>query len=98
MALYLCCLALFLTGLFCVAVKRNAVKMIMGIIIMDYALVIFIAVLGFGRGHVDSGLQALLSALLAAGSAVTIILIAMALRLYQRFGTFYTDKMRKLKG
>jgi multisubunit Na+/H+ antiporter MnhC subunit len=75
MALYLCCLVLFLTGLYCVAVKRNAVKMIM-----------------------DTGLQSLLSALLAAGSAVSIILIAMALRLYQRFGTFDTDKMRKLKG
>ena len=47
MLLYPMCFGLFVIGLYCVLVKKNMVKIVIGIIIMEMAANIFLIMLGF---------------------------------------------------
>lgn len=48
--LYTLCFALLLVGLYCVLTKKNTVKIVVGLGIMDYAVNLFIVLLGYRRG------------------------------------------------
>ncbi|HEX42275.1 MAG TPA: cation:proton antiporter [Phycisphaerales bacterium] len=45
--LYAMCFALFMLGLYCAVVKKNMVKIVLGIVIMEYAVNLFLILLGF---------------------------------------------------
>ncbi|MHC4160450.1 MAG: sodium:proton antiporter [Planctomycetota bacterium] len=45
--LYALCFLLFVIGLYCVVVKKNMVKIAIGIIVMEYAVNLFLIMLGF---------------------------------------------------
>ncbi len=47
MLLYPMCFGLFVIGLYCVLVKKNMVKIVIGIIIMEMAANIFLIMLGY---------------------------------------------------
>ena len=112
MITYMLCLILFLVGLYCVLRKRNLVKIIIGIGIMDYAVNLFFALLGYksqGRAPifaadqtiknmVDPLPQAVVSITIVIGLALTLLLVAIAIRIYERYGTFDITKINKLKG
>jgi len=60
---YSLCFLLFMLGLYCAVVKKNMVKIVVGIMVMEYAVNLFLIMLGFrfggeapiiGRSHVDS--------------------------------------------
>ena len=48
--LYALCFLLFMIGLYCVLVKKNMVKIVIGILIMEYAVNFFLIMLGFRTG------------------------------------------------
>ncbi|MHC4396089.1 MAG: sodium:proton antiporter [Planctomycetota bacterium] len=48
--LYALCFLLFVIGLYCAAVKKNMVKIVIGIMIMEYAVNLFLIMLGFRSG------------------------------------------------
>ena len=48
--LYALCFLLFMIGLYCVLVKKNMVKIVIGIIIMEYAVNLFLIMLGYRAG------------------------------------------------
>lgn len=112
MAVYLLCVALLLIGVYCVAVKKNLIKIIIGLVIMEYAMNLLLVVVGYRTGgidpiadpgavnavYVDPLAQAFALAMIAVGLATTIIMTAIAMRIYDRFGTFDITKIRKLKG
>lgn len=50
MSVYLLCCVLFCLGLYCVLRKRNIIKIIIGLGIMEYAVNLFIVLLGY-RAH-----------------------------------------------
>jgi len=61
---YALCLLLFVIGLYCAVVKKNMVKIVIGIMIMEYAVNLFLIMLGYrtggiapiiGRGQLESG-------------------------------------------
>ncbi len=103
---------LFLIGLFGVLTKRNLIKMIISICIMDYALFLLLAMIGYrnnalppifveGQGYVrfvDPLPQALVLTAIVIGLATTALLVAIAVRIYGKHGTFDIDKIRKLRG
>jgi len=108
---YLLCVVLLMVGVYCVAVKKNLIKIIIGLVIMEYAINLFIVVVGYRRGgmdpiadpatsgvYVDPLAQAFALAMIAVGLATTITMAAIAMRLYDRYGTFDITKIRKLKG
>ncbi len=59
MTLYLLCFALFMVGLYCILRKRNIIKIIVGIIIAEYAVNLFFILVAYrmgGRSPVHSPL------------------------------------------
>jgi multicomponent Na+:H+ antiporter subunit C len=61
--LYAMCFFLFVIGLYCALVKKNMVKIVIGIMIMEYSVNLFLVMLGYraggvapivGRGELDS--------------------------------------------
>ena len=47
---YALCFLLFMIGLYCAAVKKNMVKIVIGIMIMEYAVNLFLIMLGYRTG------------------------------------------------
>ncbi|MBN1806506.1 MAG: NADH-quinone oxidoreductase subunit K [Sedimentisphaerales bacterium] len=49
---YALCFLLFMLGLYCAVVKKNMVKIVIGIMIMEYAANLFLIMLGFRTGGI----------------------------------------------
>ena len=61
---YALCFLLFMLGLYCAVVKKNMVKIVIGIMVMEYAVNLFLIMIGFRFGgiapiidntHLDQG-------------------------------------------
>ena len=50
--LYALCFLLFMIGLYCAVVKKNMVKIVIGIMVMEYAVNLFLIMLGYYYGGV----------------------------------------------
>jgi len=50
--LYALCLLLFMIGLYCAVVKKNMVKIVIGIMVMEYAVNLFLIMLGYRFGGI----------------------------------------------
>jgi len=50
--LYAMCFLLFVIGLYCALIKKNMVKIVIGIMIMEYAVNLFLIMLGYRAGGV----------------------------------------------
>lgn len=110
--MYLLPIILFLVGLFGVLTKRNLIKMIISVSIIDYALFLLLALIGYRseamppielKGveyvkFVDPLPQAIVLTAIVIGLATTALLVGIAVRIYQKYGTFDIEKIRKLKG
>ncbi len=48
--LYALCFLLFVIGLYCAVVKKNMVKIVIGIMVMEYAVNLFLVMLGYRTG------------------------------------------------
>ncbi len=112
MSLYFLCFVLFCVGLYCILRKRNIIKIIIGIVIIEYAINLFLILLGY-RAHgrapifskdqyvlnmVDPLPQAMVLTTIVIGLAVTVVAVVLAIRIYEKYGTFDITKIRKLKG
>jgi multicomponent Na+:H+ antiporter subunit C len=109
---YWLCLVLFCIGLYGVLRKRNVIKIIIGIIICEYAANLFFILIGYrleGRAPimdpastienmVDPLPQSVVLTTIVIGLATTILLVALAMRLFEKYGTFDITKIRELKG
>lgn len=112
MIIYLACAVLLLIGVYCIAVKKNLIKIVMGLVIMEYAANLFLVAIGYRQGGIDPIIklgekgtvyvdplpQAMALTVMLVGLATTMIMVAISMRLYDRYGTFDITKMRKLKG
>lgn len=112
MHIYFLCLVLFAIGIFCILRKRNLIKIIIGIMIAEYAVNLFFALVGYrmdGRSPIfspDEGIlnmvdplpQALVLTAIVIGLAVTAMAVAIAIRIYEKYGTFDITKISRLHG
>ncbi|MFH1678790.1 MAG: sodium:proton antiporter [Candidatus Omnitrophota bacterium] len=112
MSVYFLCFVLFSIGLYCVLRKRNLIKIIIGLGIIEYAVNLFFVLVGYrihGRAPildksreianmVDPLVQALVLTAIVIGLAVTGLIVAIAIRIYDKYGTFDVTKINKLKG
>ena len=112
MSLYFLCLILFCVGLYCVLRKRNIIKIIIGLVIIEYAVNLFFILIGYrthGRAPilsedqviqnmVDPLPQAMVLTTIVIGLAVTVVLVSLAIRIYEKYGTFDITKVKRLKG
>lgn len=112
MSVYFLCLILFSIGLYCVLRRRNIIKMIIGIAIMEYAVNLFFILIAYrwnGRAPilaknqeilqmVDPIPQALILTSIVIGLSVLALLVAIAIRIFDKYKTFDITKIKKLKG
>jgi multisubunit Na+/H+ antiporter MnhC subunit len=106
------CLILFSIGIYCILVKRNLIKIIIGIGIVEYAVNLFFILVGYraeGRAPiliekqvvqnmVDPLPQALILTAIVIGLAVTVLIVSIAVRIYEKYGTFDITKIKRLRG
>jgi len=114
--IYMLAFALLLVGVYAVVAKRNIIKIIVGILVIDYAVNMLLVLVGYRTGGVapilsdgqnaetwvasavDPLPQAMVLTSIVIGLGVTALVVAMAIRLYEKYGTFDMNEIRKLRG
>jgi multisubunit Na+/H+ antiporter MnhC subunit len=95
-------------------VKKNILKTIIGVAVMGFSVNLFFILSGFRHGAeapilsndilgqqpmtVDPLAQAMVLATVILGLAVTFVLTALALKLFEKYQTFDITEIKKLKG
>jgi multicomponent Na+:H+ antiporter subunit C len=112
MIVYLLCFILFLVGLFGILTKRNIIKIVIGLSIMEFSIFLFLVLIGYIDGglapivaqnmpdahFVDPLPQAMVLTAIVIGLATNAMLLAIAIRLYKKYNTFDIRKINSLKG
>ena len=115
-AIYMLAFAMVLVGIYALVAKKNLVRMIIGICILEYAINLLLVLVGYREGGiapiltpgqssadlaaraVDPLPQAMTLTSIVIGLSITALAVAMAIRLYDKYGTFDTNDIRKLRG
>ena len=119
---YILSFALLLIGIYAIVAKKNIIKIILGVLVAEYSVNLFLLLLGyrwggrapivspqdidhtgnagmeFIRESVDPIPQALILTSIVIGLAMVAMMVALALRIYDRYGTFDISRIRKLRG
>jgi len=115
MSPYLLCVIILLLGLYGVFAKKNLVKIVIGLLIMEYAVNLMFVLVGYRLGgrapiigpedtynvaesFVDPLPQALVVTSIVIGLGMTALVIALCIRLHEKYGTLDVLQMRRLKG
>lgn len=112
MTVFLLCFLLFLVGLYGVLTKRNVIKIVISLTIMEISIFLFLTLVGYvdlgdapiivkGQAQVlfvDPLPQAMVLTAIVIGLATNAMLLAMAIRLFRKYGTFDVRKMKNLNG
>lgn len=112
MTLFVLCFLLFLVGLYGVITRRNIIKIVLGLCIMEYSLNLFFVLIGYVHDgiapiitkgseratFVDPLPQAMVLTVIVIGLATTAMLLAIAIRLYRKHETFDIRDINSLKG
>ena len=114
--IYVLALSVLLVGLYAVVAKKNLVKVVIGIAILEYAVNLFLVLVGYRRGGVapilsrgqtsaelaagavDPLPQAMVLTSIVIGLGLTALMVAMAIRLYEKYHTFDMNEIRRLRG
>jgi len=113
---YLVAMVMLGIGVYAIACKKNLIKVIVGVLIIEYAVNLFLLLQGYRAGgrapilakdeavaefvqnSVDPLPQALILTSIVIGLGVLALMVAMALRIYEKYGTFDLSEIRKLRG
>jgi multisubunit Na+/H+ antiporter MnhC subunit len=114
MTAYLLCILLFCLGVYCVLAKRNLIKIIVGVIIAECAVNLMFILVAYRADAappiappsasaawppmVDPLPHALVLTAIVIGLATTALMAAIAMRIYQKYGTYDIDEIRELRG
>jgi multicomponent Na+:H+ antiporter subunit C len=114
--IYALTLVLVAVGLYGVLVKRNLVRIVLGLMILEGAVQLFFVLLGYRPGGrppilvrpadvadfvptaVDPLVQAVVLTAIVIDVGVLALLVALVLKLYERYGTFDVSEIRRLRG
>ena len=112
MIYYIGSFGLIFIGLYIAAVKKNLVKIIMGLSLVDTGVNLFLVSVGYVRGGtapifsppgilaknmVDPVPQALVLTSIVIGVAVLAVALSLAVKVYQHYGTLDIRKIKELK-
>jgi multicomponent Na+:H+ antiporter subunit C len=112
MIVYLLCFILFLVGLYGVITRRNLVKIVISLSIMEFSSFLFLALIGYVEGgiapivdpadpvkiYVDPLPQALVLTAIVIGLATTAMLMSVIIRLYRKHKTLDIREIKNLRG
>lgn len=130
-AIYMLTFAVLLVGIYAVVAKKNLVKIIIGVLMLDYAVNLLLVLVGYrkfvpsagaepkpgvapilaegqlGIGNpgadlvstaVDPLPQAMVLTSIVIGLGLTALMVALAIRLYEKYKTFDMNEIRRLRG
>ena len=111
---YIASFFLIVLGLYCIVVKYNLIKTVIGLSILDYGVNLLIISIGFNPGgtapiftpgeitpasyFVDPIPQALTLTSIVIGACVTAMSLALVIKLEEQYGTIDTREIRRLRG
>ncbi len=112
MIVYILCFILFLVGLYGLITRRNLIKIVISLSIMEFSIFILLVLIGYIDGgiapiipenvtnptYVDPLPQAMVLTAIVIGLATTAMLMAIAIRLYRKYRTFDIRDIKNLKG
>ncbi|MGQ9701168.1 MAG: sodium:proton antiporter [bacterium] len=112
MIIFTSCIILFLIGFYAVVAKRNLIKIAIGFAIMEYAVNLLFALIGFKEGaiapiitklnvphnFVDPIPQALVLTAIVIGLGTTALLLSFIMRIYEKYKTLDVTEIKRLKG
>jgi multicomponent Na+:H+ antiporter subunit C len=113
MAPYILCSIILLLGVYAVVAKKNLVKIIIGLLIIEYAVNLMLVLVGYRAGgeapivteaaqdtahFVDPLPQALIVTSIVIGLGLTAMVVALCIRLYEKYGTLDVLLIRRLRG
>jgi multicomponent Na+:H+ antiporter subunit C len=111
---YILCSIILLLGVYAVVAKKNLIKIVIGLLIIEYAVNLMLVLVGYRAGGeapilteaapqptanlVDPLPQALIVTSIVIGLGLTAMVIALVLRLYEKYGTFDVLLIKRLRG
>ena len=119
---YAIALGLLVIGLYAIVAKKNLIKIIVGLLIADYAVNLFLVLTGYragAEGHAGAPIltdggqaartaflrnttdplpQALILTSIVIGLGIVALVVSLAVRLYEKYGTFDVTDIRRLRG
>lgn len=109
---YFGAISLILIGLYAVLVKKNLLKMLVGLSIMETGVNLLLISVGYVSGRsapilsegigpnqaVDPIPQALVLTAIVIGVATTAMALSAAIILYEKYGTLNVEEIRRLRG
>ncbi len=114
MVAYLLCLVLFCVGVYGILARHNLIKIIIGAGIAEYAVNLFFVLIAYkyeGRAPIFSAEEAiapesmvdplphaLVLTAIVIGLATTALVVAIAMRIHEKYGTFDIAEIRELQG
>ena len=107
---YIAVACLILIGLYALVFKRNLIKMIIGITLIESGVNLFLITLGYRKGSIapiytssPGGImalpipQALTLTSIVIGVAVLALMLSLVIHIYRHYGTLDVRKVRRLK-
>lgn len=112
MTVYLLCFILFLVGLYGVITRRNLVKIVISLSVMEFSVFLFLALTGYihhGEApivdpasphavYVDPLPQAMVLTAIVIGLATTAMLMSVIIRIYRKYKTLDIREINNLRG
>ncbi len=93
-------IALYIIGIYCLATKRNMIRLILGIeILVNAANLNFITFAAYAMpGFVDSVGHSFASISIGLAGAVSGIALAIVVLVYRHYGTLDVEELKRLRG
>ncbi|MEG1632602.1 MAG: sodium:proton antiporter [Oscillospiraceae bacterium] len=111
---YIGAIALVVIGFYMMMLKRNLIKIVIGMGIVDYGMNLMIVSIGFNAGgtapiftlselkpgmfFVDPVPQALTLTSIVIGACVTAMALSLCIKIFREYGTLDASEIRRLKG
>jgi len=107
---YIVVTILFCLGIYTIITKKNLIKIVIGFTIVESSLILLLILISYkpggtapilDRGYeiiVDPIPQALALTAIVIGGSVTAVMLALVIKIHNRYGTLNIDKVRRLKG
>ncbi|ASJ14226.1 MULTISPECIES: NADH-quinone oxidoreductase subunit K [Thermococcus] len=109
---YFGAIALILVGLYAILVKKNLLKILIGLSIMETGVNLLLISVGYVSGRsapilsegigpnqaVDPIPQALVLTAIVIGVATTAMALSVAMLIYEKYGTLNIEEIRRLRG
>lgn len=110
---YIASFLLFILGLYVILTKKNLIKMIIGVILMNSGINLLLISVGFrvngtsaayitdlrdGKFFIDPIPQALTLTSIFISACITVIALVFILKVKEHYGTIDADKVRRMKG